>query len=111
MKVSISRELSKSPYAGVFSLMPFIDQPTATFEQLTRFSSVADDVLYDMIEYAITCNENISDWELHDFIVSSHGTLPKVYQDGLWGLQRRHEKFKLDLDETQEYVDEIDYLI
>ena len=73
MKVAISRELSKSPYAGAFSLMPFIDQPTATFEQMTRYSSVADNVLYDMIEYAITCNENISDWELHDFIVSSYG--------------------------------------
>jgi len=53
-----------------------------------------------MIEYAITCNENISDWELHDFIVASQGTLPKVLQDGLWGLQRSKDKFKIDRDET-----------
>lgn len=64
-----------------------------------------------MIEYAITYNENISDWELHDFIVASQGTLPKVLSDGLWGLQRSNEKFKIDRDETQEYVDEVDYLI
>lgn len=72
---------------------------------------MADDVLYDMIEYAITCNENISDWELHDFIVASAGYLPKVLFDGLWGMTRRFEKFKSDNEETQEYVDEIDYLI
>lgn len=64
-----------------------------------------------MIEYAITCNENISDWELHNFIIASEGMLPKILQDGLWGLQRKHEKFSIDQDETQEYVDEIDYLI
>jgi hypothetical protein len=71
MKVSICKELSKSPYAAGFSLLNFVDQPTATFESLTRLSKVADDVLYDMIEYAITCNENISDWELHEFIIAS----------------------------------------
>jgi hypothetical protein len=63
---------------------------------LTRFSQVGEDVLYDMIEYAITCNENISDWELHNFIIASEGMLPKILQDGLWGLQRKHEKFSID---------------
>jgi hypothetical protein len=111
LKVAICKELSRSPYAAGFSLLPFIDPPTATFESLTRLSKVADDVLYDMIEYAITCNENISDWELHDFIIASQGMLPKLLHDGLWGLQRRYEKFKIDNDETQEYVDEIDFLI
>jgi len=38
MKVAISKELSRSPYAAVFTLMPFVDKPTATFETLTRFS-------------------------------------------------------------------------
>lgn len=38
MKVAISRELSRSPYAAVYALMPFIDKPTATFDTLTRFS-------------------------------------------------------------------------
>lgn len=71
MKVVVSKELSKSPYACGFTLMQFVPKPTPTFETLTRFGSVAEDVLYDMIEYAITCNENISDWELHDFIIAS----------------------------------------
>ena len=100
MKVSISKELCHSPYSAGFSLMPFIDKPSATFDTLTRFSHVADDVLYDMIEYAITCNESISDWELHDFIIASQGMLPKIMFDGLWGNLRRYEKFKIDTDET-----------
>lgn len=58
--------------------MPFIEKPTATFASLTRFSVVADDVLYDLIDYAITCNENISDWELHNFIIASDGELPRI---------------------------------
>jgi hypothetical protein len=37
--------------------------------------------------------------------------LPKLLQDGLWGIQRRYEKFKIDSAETQEYIDEIDFLI
>ena len=111
MKVCISKELSKSPYAAGFSLLPFIDPPTATFESLTKLSKVADDLLYDMIEYAITCNENISDWELHDFIIASQGMLPKMLQEGLWNIQRSYDKFKIDSEETQEYIDEIDFLI
>jgi hypothetical protein len=111
MKVAINKELCRSPYSVGYSLMPFIDKPVATFESLTRYSHVADDVLYDMIEYAITCNENISDWELHDFIVASQGMLPKIMHDGCWGNIRRYEKFKVDSDETQEYKDEIDFLI
>lgn len=111
MKVNISKDLSRSPYAAGFTLMAFVPKPTATFDTLTRFANVAEDNLYDMIEYAITCNEQISDWELHDYIIASGGMLPKVLQDGLWGLQRRHEKFRLDSEETQEYIDEIDYLV
>ena len=39
--------------------------------------------MYDKIDSAISCNENASDWELHDFIIASGGQIIKLVKEGL----------------------------
>jgi len=42
---------------------------------------VPPDEMYDKIEFAITCNENITDSELNDYILASQGTIIRLLQN------------------------------
>ena len=36
-------------------------------------------LLYDRVDAFIIANENVSDWEIHDYIVASRGTIFDVF--------------------------------
>ena len=48
-----------------------------------KYMQVPSQLLYDKIDAAISCNENASDWELHDFIITSGGKIVDILQQGL----------------------------
>ena len=48
-----------------------------------KYMNVPSQLLYDKIDASISCNENASDWELHDFIVASGGKIVDILQKGL----------------------------
>ena len=37
------------------------------------YHEIKPSLLYDKIDIAICCNENATDWEIHDFIVATDG--------------------------------------
>ena len=64
--------------------------------------------MYDKIEFAITCNENISDAELNYYILSSQGKL-------MLTLNKAQEQMNsvgmFGQSEIQEYRDEIVFMV
>ena len=84
MRRCIALSLSQRPYASSYMIMDFVPKPAEEgVEAEVRYMDVPSQLLYDKIDAAISCNENASDWELHDFIVSSQGLIGSILQKGL----------------------------
>lgn len=67
IRKAISIQISKKPYSTSSFLMGF-----APFKPLD-LPVVPPDDMFDTIEFAITCNENISDSDLHNRILATRG--------------------------------------
>ena len=52
-------------------IMNFVPKPESPMLKALSYMEIPSQLLYDKIDAAISCNENASDWELHDFIVAS----------------------------------------
>ena len=52
-------------------IMEFVPNPLADAND--KYMQIPSQLLYDRVDAAIACNENASDWALHDFIVTSNG--------------------------------------
>ena len=66
-------------------------------------------LLYDKIDIAICCNENSTDWELHDLIIASNGRIVDVLMSGIREKTRANQN--APQDEFNLYAEEINYLI
>lgn len=81
MRRCISLSLSQRPYSSSFMILDFVPKPAE--DDSVKTMQVPSQLLYDKIDSAISCNENASDWELHDFIVASSGTIVERLRIGL----------------------------
>ena len=70
MRRCIALSLSNRPYASSYIILDFLPKP-ADLQPDLKYMDVPSQLLYDKIDASISCNENASDWELHDFIVAS----------------------------------------
>lgn len=66
-------------------------------------------MLYDKIDAAIACNENVSDWELHDFISTSGGAISNLLKSGLESKSQNIND--LGKEEFSKYRDEMVFFI
>lgn len=64
MRKAICICLAQRPYSLAAFLFSFLPKPQGV-------PVVPPEDMYDRIEFAITCNENISDSELNDYILAS----------------------------------------
>lgn len=101
MRKAICIRLGQRPYSMVGFLMFFNQKPMYLPE-------VPPDDMYDKIEFAITCNENITDVELSHYILASQGRIMAL-------LDKQQEQLasvgQYGQSEAQEYRDEIIYLV
>lgn len=68
MRKAICICLAQKPYSLAAFLINFLPKPIGV-------PVVPPEEMYDRIEFAITCNENVSDTELHLYIIASQGRL------------------------------------
>jgi hypothetical protein len=71
MRKAICICLGQRPYSIAAFLVDFYGKPPG-------LPAVPPDEMYDKIEFAITCNENITDSELNDYILASQGTIIRL---------------------------------
>ena len=70
---------------------------------------VPSQLLYDKIDAAISCNENASDWELHDEIVASKGKIAEMLQNELE--KKANNVSDQGREEFEMYCQEINFFI
>ncbi len=68
MRKAICICLAQRPFSLASFLISFLPKPQGV-------PVVPPDEMYDKIEFSITCNENITDAELNDYILASQGKL------------------------------------
>ena len=77
MRRCISLTLARRPYSASFMLMEFIGTPNDDIEEdwelEPNYMELPPFLLYDRVDAFIIANENVSDWEIHDYIVASNG--------------------------------------
>ena len=67
----VALSLANRPYSASYMIMEFVPNPLDDAND--RYMPIPNQLLYDRVDAAIACNENASDWALHDFIVTSNG--------------------------------------
>jgi len=58
------------------------NEPLYSYDKVS-YSEVSPMLLYDKIDIAICCNENSSDWDIHEFIVATNGKILDVMMEGM----------------------------
>lgn len=79
----IALALSNRPYASCYMIMDFVPKPQSEELNQIKYMLIPSQLLYDKIDASIACNENASDWELHDFIIASGGKVKQLLEDEL----------------------------
>ena len=77
----VALSLANRPYSASYMIMEFVPNPLADAND--KYMQIPSQLLYDRVDAAIACNENASDWALHDFIVTSNGQIVEILKKKL----------------------------
>lgn len=94
-------------------IMDFVPKAPSEYLAKLNYMDKPQQLLYDKIDSAISCNENASDWELHDFIIASHGSIAQLIRQGLEAKSQNvsdlgKEEFEMYRDEMIFFIDRIE---
>jgi len=112
MRRCISLALAKRPYSACFMVMDYVPKP---FPEDGRdpnqpiYMDIPPFMMFDKVEACIIANEQVSDWELHDFIVASGGKIIDIYNRGLQ--EKRQNVVPETLPEFKHYEKEINFFL
>ena len=78
----IALSLACRPYASLYMIIDFHPGKLDALKQF-KYMDLPAQLLYDKIDASIACNENASDWELHNLITDSKGQIVRALAQGL----------------------------
>ena len=105
----MGRKLVKALGSQPYALPAFLQDFEPISDYTVGYTNVPKNVhedMYDQTEFAIECNENITDFELHDYIVQTEG---KIASDLYKGMQTYQQMEEQD-DELISFIEEIHFL-